>query len=100
MGVFANLVALLQLHTVISCAPTVTNCPAATATKEISEAISSHGSSAVQPVIVTSIVGETVTVCPVTEASAISSEVGASLSSAVVTTTGKNALLRCLSPAY
>ncbi|KAL2276264.1 hypothetical protein FJTKL_01028 [Diaporthe vaccinii] len=80
-------VQVTHLHTVISCAPTVTNCPAATATKEISEAISSHGSSAVQPVIVTSIVGETTTVCPVAEASSISSEVGASLSSAVVTTT-------------
>lgn len=78
----------------------MTNCPAATATKEISEAISAHGSSAVQPVIVTSIVGETTTVCPVTEASAVSSEVGASLSSAVVTTTGKNPPRRCFSLAY
>lgn len=51
--------------------------------------MSSHGSSAVQPVIVTSIVGETTTVCPVTEASAVSSEVGASMSSAVKTTTGE-----------
>lgn len=80
-------VQVTHLHTVISCAPTVSNCPAATATKEIADAISSHGSSAVQPVIVTSIVGETTTICPVTEASAISSEVGASMSSAVKTTT-------------
>lgn len=81
---------LSQVHTVISCAATVSNCPAATNTQEVSAAISSLGSSAVQPVIVTSIVGETTTVCPVAEASAVSSQVGASLSSAVVTTTGKS----------
>ncbi|POS77888.1 hypothetical protein DHEL01_v203727 [Diaporthe helianthi] len=80
-------VQVTHLHTVISCAPTVSNCPAATATKEIAEAVSSHGSSAVQPVVVTSIVGVTTTVCPVAEASSVSSAVGASMSSAIKTTT-------------
>lgn len=48
----------------------------------------------------TSIVGQTTTVCPVTEASAVSSQVGASLSSAVVTTTGENTPHQTLSLAY
>jgi hypothetical protein len=47
------------------------------------------GSAAIQTVVVTSVVGETTTICPVAQASSVSSQVVASMSSAVVTTFGE-----------
>lgn len=72
-------------HTVISCAASITNCPAATATSEISALQSSLGSAAIQTVEVTSVVGVTTTICPVTAAEGVSSSVASSMSQAVVT---------------
>lgn len=72
-------------HTVLSCAASITNCPAATATSEISALQSSLGSAAIQTVEVTEVVGVTTTICPVTAAEGISSSVASSMSQAVVT---------------
>ncbi|KAH0490505.1 hypothetical protein TgHK011_001972 [Trichoderma gracile] len=70
-----------SVHTVISCAPTVTNCPA----RLNSTGVGSLPDSAVTPVIVTDTIVLATTVCPVAEASSISSSLQAAHSSGVIT---------------
>lgn len=64
-------VAITRTYSVISCAPTVTNCPAANNTA----ALSNLPASALTTVVVTNVVDLTTTVCPVTAAESISSKV-------------------------
>ncbi|KAL6885143.1 hypothetical protein HDV57DRAFT_415547 [Trichoderma longibrachiatum] len=70
-----------SVHTVISCAPTVTNCPA----RLNSTGAGSLPDAAVTPVIVTDTIVLATTVCPVAEASSISSSLQAAHSSGVIT---------------
>ncbi|KAI1207325.1 uncharacterized protein F4807DRAFT_184696 [Annulohypoxylon truncatum] len=63
-----------SISTIISCAPTITDCPAASNTA----ALSTLPSEAVSTILVTSVVDITTTVCPVTEVSKISSSIVAS----------------------
>ncbi|KAL6864158.1 hypothetical protein J3F83DRAFT_742739 [Trichoderma novae-zelandiae] len=70
-----------SVHTVISCAPTVTNCPA----RLNSTGVGSLPDSAVTPVIVTDTIVLATTVCPVAEASSISASLQAAHSSGIIT---------------
>ncbi|KAJ8123059.1 hypothetical protein ONZ43_g896 [Nemania bipapillata] len=76
-------VAITSVHTITSCAPTITNCPA-------------HVGNSTGPVTVTEVIDLTTTVCPVAEATSISSSVVDAHSSGLVTgtthilTTGDN----------
>lgn len=72
------------VRTVISCAPTITSCPAASDTG----AISALPSGAVSTVIVTDTIAQYTTICPVTAASSLSSSIASSFSSAITTVTG------------
>lgn len=72
------------IRTVISCAPTITSCPAASE----SSAISALPSGAVSTVIVTDTIAQYTTICPVTAASSLSSSIASSFSSAITTVTG------------
>lgn len=67
-------VAITSVHTITSCAPTITNCPA--------NAGNSSG-----PVTVTEVIDLTTTVCPVADATSISSSVVDAHSSGLVTGT-------------
>lgn len=73
------------IRTVISCAPTVTSCPAASE----SSAISALPSGAVSTVVVTDTIAQYTTICPVTAASSLSSSIASSFSSAITTVTGE-----------
>ncbi|KAL7941643.1 hypothetical protein V8C42DRAFT_173657 [Trichoderma barbatum] len=70
-----------SVHTVISCAPTVTNCPA----HLNSTGAGSLPESAKTTVIVTDTIVLATTVCPVSEASSISSSIQAAHSSGIIT---------------
>ncbi|GFP58852.1 hypothetical protein TASIC1_0011021900 [Trichoderma asperellum] len=70
-----------SVHTVISCAPTVTNCPARTN----QTAIASLPESAKTTVVVTDTVVLATTVCPIEQASSISSSLQAAHSSGLIT---------------
>ncbi|KAH6645942.1 hypothetical protein BKA67DRAFT_90176 [Truncatella angustata] len=84
-------VKVTQVHTITSCAPTVTNCPARNGT-----AISANDAYATIPASdlitseVTQVVELTTTVCPVAEASSIASSVSAAHSSGLITGTTKD----------
>ena len=80
------------IRTVISCAPTVTSCPAASE----SSAISALPSGAVSTVVVTDTIAQYTTICPVTAASSLSSSIASSFSSAITTVTGKSLSLSIL----
>ncbi|KAH9906650.1 hypothetical protein F4778DRAFT_589049 [Xylariomycetidae sp. FL2044] len=71
------------IETVISCAPTVTNCPAASDT----DAISSLPAGAASTVLVTNVVDVTTTVCPVSEAASVSASIVQSFTVPPVTLT-------------
>jgi hypothetical protein len=69
-GAFTTLTVLTtEIQTITSCAPTITDCPAAT------EALSTLPASALQTILVTNTIVLTETVCPVTEAASISSAI-------------------------
>ncbi|PNP39960.1 hypothetical protein TGAMA5MH_08226 [Trichoderma gamsii] len=70
-----------SVHTVISCAPTVTNCPA----RSNQTAIASLPESAKTTVVVTDTVVLATTICPVAQASSISSSLQAAHSSGLIT---------------
>lgn len=70
-----------SVHTVISCAPTVTNCPA----RLNSTGAGSLPESARSTVVVTDTIVLATTVCPVAEASSISSSLQAAHSSGLIT---------------
>ncbi|RFU78824.1 hypothetical protein TARUN_3391 [Trichoderma arundinaceum] len=70
-----------SVHTVISCAPTVTNCPARTN----QTGIGSLPESARTTVVVTDTIVLATTVCPVAQASSISSSLQAAHSSGIIT---------------
>ncbi|KAL7895065.1 hypothetical protein HDV63DRAFT_406689 [Trichoderma sp. SZMC 28014] len=70
-----------SVHTVISCAPTVTNCPA----RSNQTAIASLPESAKTTVVVTDTVVLATTVCPIEQASSISSSLQAAHSSGLIT---------------
>lgn len=80
-------VAVTNLHTVISCAPTVTNCPGANNTA----ALSTMPASDVMTSVVTEIVDLATTVCPVTEAESVSKSVVEAHSSGYVVGTTRPA---------
>lgn len=82
-------VAATTVHTIVSCASTVSNCPAASDTAALSSALSALPSDAIQTVVTTSTIAEYTTICPVTAASAVSSSVLGSISSAITTVSGK-----------
>ncbi|KAI0485492.1 hypothetical protein F4859DRAFT_384665 [Xylaria cf. heliscus] len=67
-------VAITSVHTITSCAPTITNCPA-------------NAGNSTGPVTVTEVIDLTTTVCPVAEATSISSSVVDAHSSGLVTGT-------------
>ncbi|KAH8157342.1 hypothetical protein CIB48_g10899, partial [Xylaria polymorpha] len=67
-------VAITSVHTITSCAPTITNCPA-------------NAGNSTGPVTVTEVIDLTTVVCPVTEATSISSSVIDAHSSGLVTGT-------------
>ncbi|KAI1497433.1 hypothetical protein F5X99DRAFT_22239 [Biscogniauxia marginata] len=68
-------VAVTSLHTITSCAPTVTNCPA-----------TASGNSTV-PAVVTEVIQLTTTVCPVSDVPSISSSIVGAHSSGLITGT-------------
>ncbi|KAI1112352.1 hypothetical protein F5Y14DRAFT_275191 [Nemania sp. NC0429] len=70
-----------SVQTIISCAPTVTNCPGASGTGAVPTSLPEGVSTS----LATTVVGVTTTVCPVSEASAVSSSVLASFSSPLPT---------------
>ncbi|KAL7959757.1 hypothetical protein V8C34DRAFT_303661 [Trichoderma compactum] len=70
-----------SVHTVISCAPTVTNCPA----RLNSTGAGSLPESARATVVVTDTIVLATTVCPIAEASSISSSLQAAHSSGIIT---------------
>lgn len=82
-------VAATTVQTIVSCASTVSSCPAASDTAALSSALSALPSDAIQTVVVTSTIAEYTTICPVTAASAVSSSVLGSISSAITTVSGK-----------
>ncbi|GAP91016.1 putative lustrin a-like protein [Rosellinia necatrix] len=67
-------VAITSVHTITSCAPTITNCPV-------------NAGNSTGPVVVTEVIDLTTVVCPVTEATSISSSVVDAHSSGLVTGT-------------
>ncbi|KAI1194719.1 hypothetical protein F5X97DRAFT_327286 [Nemania serpens] len=82
-GLTTLTISATSVGTIISCAPTVTNCPALSGTGAVTslpEGVSTE--------LVTTVIGVTTTVCPVTEATAVSSSVLASFSSPAPTGTG------------
>lgn len=76
VGLTTLTISVTSVSTIISCAATVTNCPAATDTS----ALTSLPEGAVSTILVTNVIDITTTVCPVTEVPAISSSVLASFS--------------------
>ncbi|KAL7918319.1 hypothetical protein ACQKWADRAFT_304521 [Trichoderma austrokoningii] len=70
-----------SVHTVISCAPSITNCPA----RSNQTAIASLPESAKTTVVVTDTVVLATTVCPIEQASSISSSLQAAHSSGLIT---------------
>lgn len=83
-------VAATTIQTVISCAPSVTSCPGAGETAAISSLASSLGTDAVQTVVTTSTIAVYTTICPVTEASSLSSSILTSISGALTTASCKS----------
>lgn len=90
-------VAATTIQTVISCAPSVTSCPGAGETAAISSLASSLGTDAVQTVVTTSTIAVYTTICPVTEASSLSSSILTSMSGALTTASCKSMLMMPMS---
>ncbi|KAJ3568788.1 hypothetical protein NPX13_g6299 [Xylaria arbuscula] len=76
-------VSATSIQTIISCAPTVTNCPVSSGSTGPVTSLPTSLPEGVSTVIVTTVIGVTTTVCPVTEVPAISSSVLASFSSSI-----------------
>ncbi|KAI0134146.1 hypothetical protein BJ170DRAFT_186736 [Xylariales sp. AK1849] len=90
-GVTTLTIGITSIATVISCAPTITDCPAASNTAALSSALATLPADAISTVLVTSVIDVTTTVCPITEAQGISSSIIDSIisSSAIVTHTNE-----------
>ncbi|KAI1162825.1 hypothetical protein F5B18DRAFT_361349 [Nemania serpens] len=83
-GLTTLTISATSVETLISCAPTVTNCPTLSGTGALPTSLPEG----VSTVLVTTVIDVTTTVCPITEVPAVSSSVLASFSSPPPTETG------------